>query len=251
MKLGANFRMPAFVDELRQINQLDPRDPGRWPFSVRVLAVGTGQALDVARRGDADLVLVHDEQAERRFVDEGWGIDRRPVMRNDYVIVGPASDPAGTAGADAVAAMARIARAGATFVSRGDRSGTHAAELALWRAAGIDPPAVARAAHWYRESGSGMGATLNVAAGLDAYTLADRATWLAFRNPARLAVLVEGDPGLVNRYCVILVNPARHPHVKREAAQRLADWLVSPPGRAAIDGFRIGGRQVFFAHPPR
>lgn len=214
-------------------------------ITVRVVAQGTGQALDTARRGDADLVLVHDRAAEERFVAEGWGLERRDVMYNDFVLVGPRRDPAGVAGGrDVVAALARIAQARQTFASRGDRSGTHAAELRLWSLAGIDP--VAGRGGWYRETGSGMGPTLNVAAGMDAYVLADRGTWLSFRNRGGLAILLAGDARLFNAYGVIVVNPARHPHVKADAARRFADWLVSPAGQQAIAAFRIGGEQAFF-----
>ena len=214
---------------------------------VRVVAVGTGQALDIGRRGDADVVLVHDRAAEERFVAEGHGGPRRPVMYNDFVIIGPAADPAGIAGLrDSAAALRRIATAGAVFVSRGDRSGTHAAELRLWREAGIDP--VAGRGGWYREVGQGMGPALNTAAAQDAYLLADRGTWLAFRNRQGLRVLVEGDRRLFNQYGVMPVNPARHPHVKAAAAQRFGEWLVSPVGQQAIDGYRIGGEAVFVAN---
>ena len=215
-------------------------------IEVRVVAQGTGQALETARRGDADLVFVHDRAAEERFVAEGYGLGRRDVMYNDFVLVGPKRDPAGIAGAaDAAQALARIARAGQPFVSRGDRSGTHAAELRLWQAAGVDAQA-GKGAGWYRESGSGMGATLNIASSMDAYTLTDRGTWLGFRNRGDLALLYSGDARLFNQYGVIVVNPARHPHVKHSAAQTFADWLVSAEGQAAIAAFRIGGEQAFF-----
>ncbi|MBW8270636.1 substrate-binding domain-containing protein [Caldovatus aquaticus] len=215
-------------------------------IAVRVVALGTGQALDVARRGDADAVLVHDPEAEARFVAEGHGIGRRAVMRNDFVLVGPAADPARIAGMrDAAAALRRIAAARAPFVSRGDRSGTHGAELALWRAAGLDPAAAARDGRWYRALGQGMGPTLNAAAAQEAYVLSDRGTWLAFRNRGTLRLLVEGDPRLRNPYSVILVNPARHPHVRHADARALADWLVSPEGQRAIADYRIGGEPLF------
>jgi len=218
-------------------------------IAVRVVALGTGQALDVARRGDADAVLVHDAAAEQRFVAEGHGIDRRAVMYNDFVLIGPAADPAGIAGMpDAAAAMRRIAQARALFISRGDRSGTHTAELALWRAVGLDPAAAVREAGggWYRAIGQGMGPALNAAAAQDAYVLSDRGTWLSFRNRRTLRVLVEGDPRLRNPYSVILVNPARHPHVRQAEARAFADWLVSPEGQRAIADYRIGGEQLFF-----
>jgi len=216
-------------------------------IAVRVVAQGTGQALATARRGDADLVFVHDREAEERFVAEGHGLPRRDVMFNDFVLVGPRSDPAG-AGAtrDVVEAFARVAATRQIFVSRGDRSGTHAAELRVWKLAGIDV-APARPA-WYRESGTGMGPTLNIASGLNAYTLADRGTWLSFRNRGELAIVLQGDARLFNPYGIIVVNPARHPHVKADLAQRFADWVVSPVGQKAIADFRIGGEPLFFPH---
>jgi tungstate transport system substrate-binding protein len=223
------------------------RDSG---IAVRVVALGTGQALDVGRRGDADVVFVHDREAEERFVAEGHGGPRRPVMFNDFVIIGPAGDPARASGlTDSVEALRRIAAARAAFVSRGDRSGTHAAELRLWQQAGIDP-ASGRGA-WYREVGQGMGPALNTAAAQDAYVLADRGTWLAFRNRQTLRIVTEGDQRLFNQYGVMLVNPQRHPHVKTEAGQRFIDWLVSPAGQAAIAGYRIGGEQLFFPNADR
>jgi len=214
-------------------------------IEVRVVALGTGQALDVARRGDADVVFVHDRAAEEQFVAEGHGVDRRDVMYNDFVLVGPASDPAKVAGGkDVATALCRIMDAQAAFVSRGDRSGTHAAELRLWQAAGVDIGAVKGA--WYRETGAGMGASLNTAAAMHAYLLSDRATWLAFRNRGDLMILVEGEPRLFNQYGVILVNPERHPGVKQEQARAFMDWLVSPEGQAAIAGFKVDGEQLFF-----
>jgi tungstate transport system substrate-binding protein len=214
-------------------------------IEVRVVALGTGQALDAGRRGDADVVLVHDPDAERRFVAEGHATRRHEVMYNDFVIVGPRSDPAGIGGlADALEALRRIERARAPFVSRGDRSGTHAAELRHWREAGVD---LGRArGPWYKETGSGMGPALNTAAAMNAYLLADRGTWLSFRNRGELRVLVEGDRRLHNPYGVMLVDPARHPHVRREAGQRFVDWLLSPEGQKAIADFRIGGEPAFF-----
>jgi tungstate transport system substrate-binding protein len=214
-------------------------------IAVRVVALGTGQALDVARRGDADVVFVHDRAAEDKFVAEGYGVGRRDVMYNDFVLVGPKSDPAKVAGAkDITVALKAIKAAHAPFVSRGDRSGTHAAELRLWTDAGVDIGA--SKGPWYRETGSGMGAALNTASGMDAYVLSDRGTWLAFTNRGSLAILVEGDKRLFNPYGVILVNPARHPHVKRADAQAFIDWLVSAEGQAAIAAFRINGEQAFF-----
>jgi tungstate transport system substrate-binding protein len=218
-------------------------------ITVRVVALGTGQALDVGRRGDADVVFVHDRVAEQRFVAEGHGLARQHVMFNDFVIVGPAADPAGIAGSrDTAAALKRIAEAAAPFISRGDRSGTHAAELRLWQQAGVDPvagPNSGRGA-WYREIGQGMGPTLNTAAAQGAYALTDRGTWLAFRNRQGLRIVVEGDARLFNQYGVMLVNPQRHGHVKRADGQRFIDWIVSPAGQAAIAGYRINGEQLFF-----
>ncbi|WP_337876945.1 substrate-binding domain-containing protein [Elioraea sp.] len=210
-------------------------------IAVRVVALGTGQALDVGRRGDADVVFVHDAAAEERFVAEGYGVARLEVMYNDFVIVGPAGDPARARGGDVVEALRRIAAAEAPFASRGDRSGTHAAELRLWRAAGIAP-----GGRWYRETGSGMGPTLNAASGMNAYALTDRGTWLSFCNRGELAVLVEGDRRLFNRYGVILVSPKRHPHVKAAEGQAFIDWLVSAEGQTAIAGYTIGGEPLFF-----
>lgn len=213
-------------------------------IEVRVVALGTGQALDVARRGDADLVFVHDQAAEERFVAEGFGLQRRAVMFNDFVLVGPRADPAGTRGSDIAAAKRRLAQTGAPFISRGDRSGTHAAELRHWQAAGIDL-ATQRPAG-LRECGCGMGPALNIASSANAYVLSDRGTWLNFRNRGELAILVEGDRRLFNQYGVIVVNPARHPHVRAELAQAFADWIVSPAGQAVIAAYRINGEQVFF-----
>lgn len=214
-------------------------------ISVRVVAQGTGQALATARKGDADVVFVHDPVAEEKFVAEGYGLARREVMYNDFVVIGPKSDPAKIAGGrDLVSALTAIARSGSAFASRGDKSGTHAAELRFWKLAGIDPKAAGAA--WYRETGSGMGPTLNVAAQMNAYTIADRGTWLNFRNRAELAILVEGDKRLFNQYGVIVVNPAKHPHVKQALAQKFADWVVSPVGQGAIAAYRIGGEQLFF-----
>ena len=222
-------------------------------IGVRVVALGTGQALDTARRGDADVVLVHDPAAEEKFVAAGWGIGRRPVMYNDFVLIGPRSDPAGVKGKDIATALQRLAASGAVFVSRGDKSGTHAAELRYWKASGVDDPATKSAAHRvdYRACGCGMGPALNIASSSDAYLLADRATWLSFRNRANLAVLVEGDPRLFNPYTVMLVNPSRHPHVKRELAQSFADWLVSAAGQAVIADYKIDGQQLFFPNAAR
>ena len=214
-------------------------------IQVKVVAVGTGQALDIGRRGDADVVLVHARKAEDKFVAEGWAPRRYDVMSNDFVLVGPSSDPAGIKGGhDIVAAFKTIAAKGAPFASRGDRSGTHMAELAIWSLAGVD--AGGRSGKWYLETGSGMGPTLNLASGRNAYTLSDRGTWISFRNRGELAIVVEGDARLLNRYGVMLVNPERHPHVKAAAGQRFIDWLIGPEGQAAIAGFRIDGQQLFF-----
>jgi tungstate transport system substrate-binding protein len=215
-------------------------------ISVRVLALGTGQALDTARRGDADLVLVHDPEAEKKFIDDGNGIDRHQIAWNDFIIVGPGADPAHIVGShDAIAALIAIAAAKAPFVSRGDRSGTNALELRLWKAARLDPKS--GAGSWYRDIGGGMGQALNAAAAMPAYTLSDRGTWLSFKNKAGLVVVVEGDPRLINRYDVIELNPAKHPGAKLSAAHALALWLVSAAGQAAIGAYRIGGEALF--HP--
>jgi len=213
-------------------------------IEVRVVAQGTGQALDMGRRGDADVLFVHDQAAEEKFVADGWGLKRSPVMYNDFVLIGPKADPAGVKGSDIVAAMAKLAAGRFEFISRGDRSGTHAAELRFWKAAGIDTPA--GSVPGYKECGCGMGPALNIAASANAYVLADRGTWLSFRNRADLGVLVEGDKRLFNQYGVIVVNPAKHPHVKKEQAQAFADWVLSPAGQAAIASYRIGGEQLFF-----
>ncbi|MBC7938407.1 MAG: substrate-binding domain-containing protein [Chitinophagaceae bacterium] len=213
-------------------------------IEVRVVAVGTGQALDMGRRGDADIVFVHDQVAEEKFVADGFGLPRRPVMYNDFVLIGPKADPAGTRGKDIAAALQRIPAGQAPFVSRGDKSGTHAAELRYWKAAGIDVSAAKPAG--YKECGCGMGPALNIAGSTGAYVLADRGTWLNFKNRADLAVLVEGDRRLFNQYGVMVVNPARHPHVKTALAQAFADWVVSPAGQAAVAGYKIGGEQLFF-----
>ena len=213
-------------------------------IDVRVVAVGTGQALRNARNGDGDVLLVHAKPAEEAFVAEGWGLPRRDVMYNDFVIVGPDTDPAHLRGShDAVAALTAISDVKAVFVSRGDDSGTNKAELGLWQAAGID---VSNASGtWYRETGSGMGATLNTGIAMDAYILTDRATWAAFGNKGKHEVLVEGDPRLFNQYGVIVVNPARHPSVKVAEATRFADWLTGPDGQAAIAAFTVDGQQLF------
>ena len=214
-------------------------------IEVKVVAQGTGQALDTARRGDADVVFVHAKSAEEAFLAEGFGVKRYPVMYNDFVLIGPKKDPAGVAGTrDIVAALKILHDRQITFVSRGDRSGTHLAELALWQLAGIEVGPDAGA--WYKSIGQGMGAALNTAVALEAYVLSDRGTWLAFGNKADLAIAVQGDKRLFNQYGVMLVNPKKHPHVKAAAGQRFIDWLVSPEGQRAIADYRINGQQLFF-----
>jgi tungstate transport system substrate-binding protein len=220
-----------------------PRFMEKTGIAVRVVALGTGQALDVARRGDADVVFVHDREAEEKFVADGFGVKRVEVMYNDFVLVGPKSDPAGGAGKDMLEALRRIAAAKAPFISRGDRSGTHAAELRYWKDAGIDDAAKGP---WYREIGQGMGPALNTASASNAYVLSDRGTWLSFKNRSDLAILVEGDRRLFNQYGAILVSPARHPHVKTAEGQAFIDWLVSGAGQKTIADYKIGGEQLFF-----
>jgi tungstate transport system substrate-binding protein len=214
-------------------------------IQVRVVALGTGQALDMGRRGDADVVFVHARPLEEKFVAEGYGVKRFEVMYNDFILVGPKSDPARVGGTkDIVAALQKIAAAKAPFASRGDKSGTHFAELQLWKAAGID--IAKEKGPWYRDTGSGMGPTLNTASGMNAYALSDRGTWLSFKNRGNLVVSVEGDKRLFNQYGVILVSPARHPHVKKEMGQAFIDWLVSTEGQKAIADYTINGQQLFF-----
>ena len=216
-------------------------------IQVRVVALGTGQALDLARRGDADVVFVHARSAEEKFVAEGHGVKRIPVMYNDFVVIGPKSDPAKIGGSrDVVDAFRRIRAASAPFVSRGDRSGTHITELDLWKAAGIE--IATEKGPWYRDTGQGMGPALNTASSMGAYILADRGTWLSFRNRGELAILVEGDKRLFNQYGVIFVNPRKHPNVKRAEGQAFVDWLVSAEGQRAIAAYRIGGEQLFHAN---
>jgi tungstate transport system substrate-binding protein len=219
------------------------RDSG---IDARVVAVGTGQALDMGRRGDADVVFVHDQPAEEKFVAEGWSVKRSAVMYNDFVLVGPKADPAGLKGSDINTALTKLGASQQGFVSRGDKSGTHAAELRYWKAANIDVAAAKPAG--YKECGCGMGPALNLAAQSNAYVLADRGTWLAFKNRADLAVLVEGDKRLFNQYGVMVVNAEKHAHVKKELAQTFVDWLVSPRGQAAIAAYKIEGEQLFFAN---
>jgi tungstate transport system substrate-binding protein len=222
-----------------------PKFTDKTGIEVRVVAVGTGQALKNAQNGDGDVVLVHSKPDEEKFVADGWGVKRHDVMYNDFVIIGPAADPAKIAGLkDAAQALKQIAEAKAPFASRADDSGTNKAELRLWREAGID--AKAYSGTWYLETGSGMGATLNTAVGKNAYTLSDRGTWLSFKNKKDFKVLVEGDPKLFNQYGVILVNPAKHPNVKAKEGQVFIDWLIGPEGQAAIADFKIDGQQLFF-----
>lgn len=223
-----------------------PKFTTKTGIEVKVVAVGTGQAIKLGERGDADVLLVHDKAGEMKFIQQGYGIDRRLVMYNDFVIVGPQADPAGARGSqDAVKAFTKIAQAGATFVSRADDSGTHREELRLWDEAGIDvKPASGK---WYKEVGAGMGATLNTAAGLNGYTLSDRATWTTFKNRGGLDLLFEGDARLFNQYAVILVNPAVQKHVKAAAARQLSDWLTSTEGQQLIGSFQVEGQTLF--HP--
>jgi tungstate transport system substrate-binding protein len=216
----------------------------RTGIEVKVVAQGTGQALDTARRGDADVVFVHAKSAEERFLAEGFSTKRYPVMYNDFVIIGPQNDPAGAKGQEVVAALKSIKERGAPFISRGDRSGTHIAEIALWKTAGIE--IAGDKGPWYKEIGQGMGAALNMASSSNAYLLSDRGTWLAFKNRGDLAILVEGDKRLFNQYGVMLVNPAKHPTVKAEAGQKFIDWLISPEGQSAISGYKVNGEQLFY-----
>jgi tungstate transport system substrate-binding protein len=219
-------------------------------IGVKVVAVGTGQALDIGRRGDADVVFVHDRPAEDKFMAEGQGVKRFDVMYNDFVIVGPKSDPAHITGdKDVVGALRKIAAANAPFISRGDRSGTHEAELRLWKEAGID--VAASRGNWYREIGQGMGPALNMASALNAYLLSDRGTWLSFKNRGDLAVLTEGDKRLFNQYGVMLVNSQKHPNVNARDGQAFVDWLISPQGQDAIASYKVGSQQLFFPNASR
>ena len=214
-------------------------------IEVRVVALGTGQSLDMGKRGDADVVFVHAKSAEEKFIAEGYGVKRLPVMYNDFVLIGPKSDPAKIAGGkDTLEALRKIKATSAPFVSRGDRSGTHMAEIALWKQSGID---IAKSkGPWYRDTGQGMGPALNSASSMNGYILTDRGTWISFKNRGDLAILVEGDKRLFNQYGVILVNPAKHKHVKKDMGQSFIDWVVSPEGQKAIAGYKIGGEQLFF-----
>ena len=257
--VGAAFTSAAANDQQKVIvvaSTTSTQDSGLFGYilpmfqadtgiAVRVVAQGSGQALDTARRGDADVVFVHAKSAEEKFLREGFGVRRYPVMYNDFVLVGPRSDPAALRGShDVLAAFAAIRRKHATFISRGDRSGTHLAELELWHLAGIDSPS--GDGTWYEQVGQGMGAALNMASAADAYVLSDRATWLAFKNKSNLCVAVEGDEHLFNQYGVMLVNPKKHPTVKKVLGQRFIDWLVSPKGQRAIGSYKINGEQLFF-----
>ncbi len=244
---------PAFAQSITMASTTSTEQSGLFGYllpefkkasglDVKVVALGTGQALDMARRGDADVLFVHDQVAEEKFVADGWGVKRYPVMYNDFILVGPRNDPAGVKGKDIVQALRKLAAGNAEFISRGDKSGTHAAELRYWKLAGAD----AAKGSGYKECGCGMGPALNIAASTGAYVLADRGTWLNFKNRADLAVLVEGDTRLFNQYGVMVVNPARHPHVKVQDAQKFVDWVVSPVGQAAIASYKIGGEQLFF-----
>ena len=216
-------------------------------IDIKVVALGTGQAIDMGRRGDADVLFVHDQVAEEKIVAEGFAIRRFPVMYNDFVLIGPAADPAQVKGKDIVEALKKLGAVNASFVSRGDKSGTHAAELRYWKSAGRDTPQFAN----YKACGCGMGQALNMAASSGAYVLADRGTWLAFKNRADLAVLVEGDTRLFNQYGVMVVNPAKHSTVKAAEAQKFVDWIISPAGQAAIASYKIGGEQLFFPNAVR
>jgi tungstate transport system substrate-binding protein len=226
-------------------DHLLPRFTAATGIEVRVVAVGTGQAIRLATNGDADVLLVHHPESERKFVADGFGVARHPVMHNDFVLVGPARDPAGVHGMKSVAtAMLRIGEGEHVFVSRGDDSGTHKKELELWQAAGVDPRPASGA--WYREAGSGMGATLNTASGMGGYTLTDRASWVSFANKGDLAIHVEGDTRLHNPYSVIVVNPERHPHVHAAEAQAFVDWLISREGQTSIATYSVDGQRLFF-----
>jgi len=256
--LSAVAALPAAADErfIVVASTTSTQDSGLFDYllplftqktgiQVRVLYKGTGEAIKVAQNGDADVLFVHDKKSEEKFVADGFGVKRSDVMYNDFVIVGPGADPAGIKGtADVVGALKKIAAAKAPFASRGDDSGTNKAELRLWKAAEIDPKK--DSGTWYRETGSGMGPTLNTAAGMGAYALTDRGTWLNFKNRGDLEILVEGDKRLFNQYGVTLVNPEKFPHVKKADAQAFIDWVLSPEGQQAIANYKIGGQQVFY-----
>jgi tungstate transport system substrate-binding protein len=255
---AAIFSTPAFAQEkfIVVASTTSTEDSGLFKYllplfkaktgiDVRVVAQGTGQALATARKGDADVVFVHDKVAEQKFMEEGFGVDRREVMYNDFVIVGPKADPAKVSGSkDVVESLKKIAASQSPFTSRGDKSGTHAAELRYWKQADIDPQTGKGA--WYRETGSGMGPTLNTASAMNAYTFTDRGTWLSFKNRGDLGIVVEGDKKLFNQYGIMLVNPAKHPHVKKEMGQAFIDWVTSPEGQSAIAAYKIDGQALFF-----
>jgi tungstate transport system substrate-binding protein len=229
-------------------NHILPLFKAKTGIDVKVVSQGTGQALDTGRRGDSDVVFVHAKAQEEKFVADGFGVKRFPVMYNDFVLIGPKSDPAGVrTSKDIVAALKAIRDKGAAFISRGDRSGTHVAELNLWKQAGIDVAGTDKGA-WYKEIGQGMGAALNTASASNGYVLSDRGTWINFKNRGELDIVVEGDKRLFNQYGVILVNPEKHKHVKKEAGQAFIDWLISPEGQKAISDYRINGQQLFFAN---
>ena len=242
------------TEESGLFSKLIPEFKKATNIDIKVVAVGTGQAIDMARRGDADVLFVHDQLAEEKVVAEGFAVKRFPVMYNDFVLIGPAGDPAKTRGKDIALALKKISAAGAgnaNFVSRGDKSGTHAAELRYWKAAGVDTPGDKPAFAGYRACGCGMGPALNIASSTGSYVLADRGTWLAFKNRGVLAVLVEGDTRLFNQYGVMVVNLARHPQTRARDAQKFVDWVVSPSGQAVIASFSIGGEQLFFPNAAR
>jgi len=240
-----NLASTTSTEQSGLFGHLLPLFEKRAGIKVRVVAVGTGQALDQGRRGDADVVLVHDKVAEEKFIAEGWGVERLEVMYNDFVLIGPKENTAKVAGGkDIAVALQKMASAQTAFVSRGDKSGTHAAELRLWKVAGVDLDKAK--GPWYRDTGSGMGPALNTAASMNAYILSDRGTWLSFKNRRDLKVVVEGDTRLFNQYGVMLVNPAKHPHVKKELGQQFIDWLVSAEGQKAIADYKIDGQQLFF-----
>ena len=232
------------TEQSGRFTHLLPAFEKKTGIKVRVVAVGTGQALDQGRRGDADVVFVHDKVAEEKFVADGFGLERREVMYNDFVVIGPKADPAGAKGRDVLEGLKKVDATKSPFVSRGDKSGTHAAEMRYWKMAGVDAEKGKGA--WYRECGCGMGPALNTAASMNAYVLADRGTWLSFKNRQDLRLLVEGDKQLFNQYGVMLVNPARHAHVKKELGQAFVDWLVSAEGQKTIAAYKIGGEQLFF-----
>ena len=249
---------PAFAQSITMASTTSTEQSGLFGYllpefkkasglDVKVVALGTGQALDTARRGDADVLFVHDQVAEEKFVADGWGVKRYPVMYNDFILVGPKADPAGAKGKDIVEALKKLAAGNANFVSRGDKSGTHAAELRYWKLSGAD----AAKGSGYKECGCGMGPALNIAASSGAYALSDRGTWLNFKNREDLAILVEGDTRLFNQYGVMVVNPAKHAHVKAQDAQKFVDWIVSPTGQAVIASYKIGGEQLFFPNAPK